>query len=146
MTRKESPRRLRYQSQGNTFARIALTGAVALKYVEDERLETPAKGDMMLYLSCENNPSLEPWNFERTGRAGYLRADVHDGRTWRPLSLEEFFDDREYFFSKSERAIDTALLCRGALEGFAGRQLMRTYREHYVLEPEGQAEETEQGD
>lgn len=122
--------KIRYTSKGNPFPPIILTGRVAIKYRETQ---SPEKGDLRLYMNTDSNAAIEPGLYENIGLDGYLKAEVWDGKGWCPVSLEEFFTDREYYFSKYDRPIDTMAVCLPILLPFAGRSLLRTYREHYVL-------------
>ncbi len=134
MARKEGPRKLTYQSKGNVYPRIALSGKIWLRYVDDEAEGfTPQKGDLMLYLQVTSTTLDEPWDYERLGRSGYLKADLFDGYGFKPFSLEECFEDRDYYFSKTERPMDRVVLCTAHLATLKGREAMRLYREHYVL-------------
>lgn len=128
--------KLRYQSAGNQFPPLTFTGTVFLRYVDEEALEKPAKGDFQVYLSTDSLVyNIHVGDYEAMGHEGYLRTDIYDGKGWKPISLEELFSNREYYFSKRERPIDTYHLCLPILQSFAGREFMRTYREHYVLKP-----------
>jgi hypothetical protein len=134
MARKKGPRKLTYQTKGNVYPRITLSGVIWLKYVDDEADGfAPKLGDLLLYIHVTSNTLDEPWDYERLGRSGYLKAELFDGYGFKPFSLEECFDDREYYFSKTERPIDRVNLCRDHLSTLKGRQAMRLYREHYVL-------------
>lgn len=139
MARKKGPRKITYQSKGNVFPTIVLTGNVFTKFIDDDedKVFMPRKGDLMLFIHISTANNNEPWNYERLGRTGYVKADIHDGFGFKPLSLEEFFEHREYYFSKTERPIDTIALCATHLKSFANRECLRLYREHYVLKPEG---------
>lgn len=137
MTRKTGPRKLTYQSKGNQYPKIALTGAIYIKHIDDEdeeKIFQPVKGDILLFLKFDLQAHFDTWDYERIGRAGYVKADIFDGYKFTPLSLEEFFEHREYYFSKKEMPLDTVNLCRNLLQAFKGRQTLRTYREHYVLD------------
>jgi len=138
--------KLRYQSQGNSFPPIILTGNVFLRHVEAEAIAMAVKGDLQVFLSTDSIIyNTQIGNYEAMGYDGYLKADVFDGKGWKPVSLEEFFTNREYYFGKRERPIDTYHLCIGILCGFQGGTLMRTYREHYVLtQPSDLPEESEE--
>jgi len=125
--------KVRYQSKGNLFPRIHLTGRVMVKFLDEEALASPVKGDVMLFLSTEKDSRLIPGDYDSMGHAGYVKCDLYDGKEWRALTIGDFFEAREYYYSKTERPIDTVMLCKEAIEGFKGRWLERTYREHYQL-------------
>ena len=134
---KTGPRKLTYQSKGNQFPKILLTGKIFIKDIDDEvEGVVPVKGDLLLFLKFDLQAHFDTCDYERLGRAGYVKADIYDGFKFTPLSLEEFFEHREYYFSKKERPLDTTHLCRELLEKFKGRSTLRKYREHYVLEKE----------
>jgi hypothetical protein len=125
--------RLRYQSSGNQYPRISMTGQVFLRHLEEDAIAQAAKGDVQIFLSTDALPANRNiGNYEAMGLEGYLKAEVHDGKGWKPLSLEEFFPHRDYYFGKRERPLDTYNVCVSTLRKSQGTTLMRTYREHYV--------------
>jgi len=132
--------KLRYQSRGNPYPPIALSGRVLLRHHDDEAIAAAAKGDIRIYLSTDSIPhNTHIGDYEAMGFEGYLKAEVHDGKGWKVVSLEEFFPGREYYFGKRERPADTYLLCLGTLQAAKGIEVIRTYREHYrVGEASGQ--------
>ena len=133
MTKKN---KMRYKSDGNTFPNITLTGKVSLRHIEDEI--TPQKGDLQVYLSTDSLVYNEQiGDYESIGLDGYLKAVVHDGKGWKPISIEEFFPDREYYFGKRERPIDTYNMCLPTFQQLQGVVLSRTYREHYRVAAPG---------
>ena len=124
----------RYISHDKPKPCIVLTGKVLLKYMDDEEIETAKKGDIFFYHNTENTPrTLIKGDYLSRGLAGYFKADVFDGREWRLLAMQEFYPQKEHHFSKTERSIDTYMLCKEIMESFAGREVKRTYREHYEL-------------
>jgi len=125
--------KLRYQSKGNQFPTLVMTGKVFLRHRDEEILGAAAKGDLQLYLSTDSIVyNTQVGDYAAMGFEGYLKADVHDGKGWKPVSLEEFFPAREHYFAKRERPLDVVELCLGILQRAQGSHLMRTYREHYV--------------
>lgn len=127
-------RKKTYQSKGTPAPSLQLSGRVMLKFEDEEALLTPEKGDVMVFLSTDSDPkSAFMGAYYDTGYAGFLKTDVWDGKKWTPLDIQDFFPDREHYFRKSERPIDTYGLCKPLLEAHAGAALTRTYREHYVL-------------
>ncbi len=125
--------KLRYQSRGNPYPPIIMTGTVLLRHQDEEAIAQAVRGDLQIFLSTDSIArNLHVGNYEAVGFEGYLKADVFDGKGWRPLSLEEFFSHREYYFGKRDRPIDTYLLCLPLLQAAQGTELLRTYREHYV--------------
>jgi|GEM_PF-718518 len=162
--------KLRYQSKGNVFPSILLSGKVHLREAEkkpviqadyeydyeeeeEETAETEdtfpeipepkpeiilQKGDIQIFLSTDNQVyNANVGDFSYIGLEGYLKANVFDGKGWKPLSLEEFFPDREHYFSKRERPLDTFLFCLPTLENSKGIEIVRTYREHYRIKTPG---------
>jgi hypothetical protein len=135
--------KVRYSSKGNQWPQIPISGRIFLRHRDDDILGQAVKGDMLVFLSTDAFKfNLHIGDYEAMGLEGYLKADVFDGKGWKPLSIEEFFLHREQYFNKRERPCDTFAICEPILKAAAGKMLMRTYREHYVLVPEG----TEEGD
>lgn len=130
--------KIRYKSKGNQFPRITMTGRVFLRHRDYEILGGAVKGDIEVFLSTDsfkfNN---HIGDYDAMGLEGYLKADVFDGKGWKPLSLEEFFPHREQYFGKRERPSDTFTLCLPIFEALKGTELIRTYREHYVVAAAG---------
>jgi hypothetical protein len=136
--------KVRYKSKGNTFAPLVMTGKVFLRHRDEEALMLPEKGDLQIFLSTDTIAyNTNVGNYQAMGFEGYLKADVYDGKRWQPLSLEEFFPGREYYFGKRERPIDTFNLCLDVLQSTQGITLMRTYREHYVKAGQAAKEDEE---
>ncbi|MEI7669316.1 MAG: hypothetical protein WCJ33_04475 [Pseudomonadota bacterium] len=149
--------KLRYKSKGNQFPTLFLTGKVEPRKIgnnfseedyddENEDLDVklpekeipPEKGDIQIFLSTDSvsyNPNVG--NFESVGLDGYLKANVFDGKGWKPLSLEEFFPRREHYFGKRERPLETYTLCFPTFQSFKGTEIVRTYREHYRIKTPG---------
>lgn len=139
MTKKN---KLRYTSKGNQWPLIEITGRVFLRHRDDEILGEAVKGDLQVFLSTDAFKfNLQIGDYEAMGLEGYLKADVFDGKAWCPLSIEEFFERREYYFGKREKPQDTFNLCEPIFKALAGTKLMRTYREHYVVAPASALEE-----
>jgi hypothetical protein len=126
--------KLRYQSHQKPRIAIILSGEIYLRHRDEEQIHAASKGDIMLhpYNDALNNNALG--EYEATGFSGYFKVDVCDGKQWCALLSQPFFPENEHHFSKKERPIDTFELCAGMLRAFAGRAVVRTYREHYTLE------------
>lgn len=132
-----SKRKKTYQSKGNIFPVLILSGNVYLKFEDEEKITTPQKGDLMVYLSSDSDPrTLVMGEYGSKGLTGFLKADVWDGKQFCPLDIHDFFPDRENYYRKSELPIDTYNLCAPLLRLKAGATLKRTYREHYSLSEE----------
>lgn len=126
--------KIRYQSKEKPKVSITLTGTVYLKYVDDEAIETPLRGDLLVYPQNDALNSTRLGDYDSTGFVGYFKADVFEGNVWCPVLLTEIFLHREHHFSKTECPIDTYALCADILKALQGRTLTRTYREHYELD------------
>lgn len=123
----------RYQREEKNPPKITLSGRVWLRFHDEEEIDAATKGDLQLFTSVEALNTYRAGEYDTTGYAGYFRVDVYDGRDWQPVQLPPLFPEREHYFSKTERPIDTFTLCKGMLEGLTGQTLTRTYREHYTL-------------
>ena len=135
----------RYQSQGNPWPRLHLSGQIFLKHADDDEIAVAQSGDVMCFLNIENNPQYESrGSYFETGIAGYLRAEVYDGKRFKPLDMNALLPDREYYFHKSERPIDRYELVRELLVAKQGTVLMRTYREHYTVDESGELGNSEE--
>ena len=156
--------KVRYKSQGNQFPSLLLTGKVTRRereqatvndqeeddFAEEDEIPQVAvkplpiaevqwqKGDVQVFLSTDSNahPS-SVGDFYSIGLSGYLKANVWDGKGWKPLSLEEFFPDRIHYFGKRDRPIDTFAMCCTVFEQMHGVEIVRTYREHYRIKTPG---------
>lgn len=123
-----------YQAKTKQEKRLTLTGKIFLMYRDEEEETNRAQaGDLLVYPSCEPLHTIRQGDYEGTGVAGYFKADISDGRNWCALLVHDIFTDREHHFSKYERPMDTFTLCEEMLTALKGRQVKRTYREHYEL-------------
>ena len=127
-------RKITYKSAPVVRIPITLTGVVWLRYRDEEEMAAAKKGDLMLHPYHEALRGHRAGDYESTGFAGYFKLDVHDGHDWRPVIVTGIFSQREQYFSKSERPIDTYNLCVELLTALKDRVVVRTYREHYELE------------
>jgi hypothetical protein len=132
--------KVRYQSTPKRRVELKLTGKVYLRYEDEEAIAGASKGDLMVYPYNEALNAVRQGEYDSTGFSGYFKADVFDGREWRLVLLNDIFPNRENHFAKSERPIDTYILCAEILRGMSGKILLRTYREHYAPD-EAAAEE-----
>ncbi|MDX2073665.1 MAG: hypothetical protein SFX19_04785 [Alphaproteobacteria bacterium] len=126
--------KIRYTSSPKQFAGITLSGNVYLQYRDEESAEN-IRGDLLVFAECKQLHTNHFAAYDRTGFTGYFKVDVHDGKEWQPVILNEIFEHREQHFSRTERPIDTFNLCYELLTALKGRMLSRTYREHYELAP-----------
>ena len=129
----------RYQSKGNTYPTITLTGRSYLLHRYENDGAPLEKGDVLFYLHTDtigreqDNPG-----YEDVGGAGYLKAMVYDGKDWQYLIMDDVFAEREHHFSKKERPLDTYAICAEVVKEAAGTVLQRTYRLHYGAVPESE--------
>lgn len=125
--------KIRYKSNPIELILITLTGQVFLMYRDDEEALLAKKGDLLVYPCNDALNDIRQGDYESTGFSGYFKVDVSDGKAWQPVILNEIFLERENQFSKKECPIDTYFICEELLQSMAGKQLRRTYREHYEL-------------
>ena len=126
--------KIRYTATAKPTVAIELSGNVYLQYRDDEAVADTHKGDLLCYAECKALHTNFMGEYERTGFVGYFKLDVYDGKAWQPVLLNDIFTEREHHFSKTERSLDTFLLCQQRLQALRGKRLVRTYREHYELE------------
>ena len=127
--------KIRYQSKPVARIEIVCTGNAFLRHVDDDAIATAQKGDFQLYAYNEGLNGNRLGEYEATGLSGYFKIDVYDGKKWCLVLLNDIFPHRENHFSKKEYPIDTYGLCKELVQALKGRILLRTYREHYELEP-----------
>ena len=125
--------KIRYTAKEKPKQTIILSGQIGLQYVDDEPLAAPKKGDLALFPKCDAWHEAEEVQYTTTGFSGYFKVDVWDGKKWCPVVLSELFPRKEHYFSKKEQAMDCYQLCRELLLEHQGKNLVRTYREHYEL-------------
>ena len=125
------------RGQAKTVKTLTISGNVYLKYEDGEAMEAPLVGDIFLYLSTENTDKvLIKGDYFRTGYAGYFKADIFDGKEWQLLHVPDFCEDKEHYFSKSERSIDRYQFCSDYFRKHEGSVVYKTYRGgHYSLHP-----------
>lgn len=127
----------RYQSKGNTYPVIALTGRSYLLHHHEGYEELLEKGDVLFYLYSDTaRRERDDPGYESTGGSGYLKADLYDGRNWQPLVMDDLFTDKEHHFSKKERPLDTYFRCAETITALQGTIMQRGYRSHYEPAPE----------
>src|SRR5262245_47699622 len=126
--------KIRYTSTPKARVPILLTGKVYLQYVDDEAAEGGKKGDLLVFPQNEALHTTRQGEYGSTGFSGYFKVDVSDGHEWCAVLPGELFPEEENHFSKTERPIDRYRLCEEMLVALKGRTLVRTYRDHYMLE------------
>ena len=115
---------------------IKLSGAVYIKYRDESN--QPALGDILLLLN-DDAITLMQGDYENLKTSGYIKAKVFDGMVWQNINIGEFCHERENKFTKRQRALDSALLCRTIMIESKGAVLHKTYRGHFTLEEYEQA-------
>lgn len=114
------------------YKSLTLTGKIYIKDYDDN--QSPNKGDLRIYMNIEKNLLSED-KYNLIGVSGYFKGEVFDGKFWKLIDMEEFFDSREYKFSKQEMPIDTAKLCVSILEDVSKSIVVyRSYRGHFTRE------------
>jgi hypothetical protein len=139
-------RKLTYQSKPVKKILIPISGQVYLQYENDEEISFAKRGDLMLHPRCDALHTTRQGDYFSTGVSGYFKVDVHDGKQWCAVLIQDIFPGREHHFSKMECPIDTYELCAGMLKAMAGKNLMRTYREHYAPEDADETAEEKSND
>jgi len=134
--------KVRYKAKELTHVLITLTGKCFLMYRDDADALAAQKGDVLIYPCNDALNTIRQGEYESTGFAGYFKVDVSDGKAWQPVLLQEIFPGKENHFAKRECPIDTYVLCEDMLRQMQGKQLRRTYREHYELFEEEAEEAT----
>lgn len=134
--------KIRYQSKPKDKVLLVVSGEVHLKYVDDEAIESPAKGDFMVYPYNDSLNSTRLGEYDSTGYVGYFKVDVWDGKQWCLVLLNDIFPHSEHHFAKKERPADTYVVCAEILRGLKGKSLLRRYREHYELDDDTAGTET----
>jgi hypothetical protein len=135
-------RKLTYQSKGNQFPTLTLTGKTYLLHYVEAELEELNKGDVLFYLHGDTS-SRERDNpmYDQTGGAGYLKAMVYDGKEWQFMLMDDIFAGREHHYAKTERPLDTYAVCEEVIAKAGGTVMQRKYRQHYEPLPPEETEE-----
>lgn len=126
--------KIRYMVKEKPKVQITVTGNIFLQHRDDEESLHAQKGDLLVYPQNEALNSTYLGEYDRTGFSGYFKVDISDGKNWQPLLIGGIFSNNENHFGKSERPIDTYNLCCEILREYNGKNVTRSYREHY--EPE----------
>jgi len=129
------------RGQQKSIKSLVLTGNVYLLHIDEEEISNAVSGDIYLYL--HNEEELYPIvmnEYQSKGFKGYFKIKVFDGKTWCFVDNQDFFEDRVNQFSKTDIALYTYNICQERVESFKGRNVYRTYREHYTLEEYQQGE------
>lgn len=107
--------------------KITLTGSVFIKYIDEPH--TKQCGDVLLYL---HDDAIAVRNYDDLTVSGYIKAALFDGLVWQNMDITEFCLERENRFTKRQRAINSAELCRFVMQDCGGIELFKTYRGHYT--------------
>jgi len=83
----------------------------------------------LLYMN-DDAIAQRPW--EDMTYSGYIKAGLFDGLVWQNMDITEFCSERENKFTKKQRGLDSAYLCRSIMEAQAGVALFKTYRGHFT--------------
>jgi hypothetical protein len=126
--------KIRYKAKPVIRQLIKLTGNVYLQQRDDDQIAAAVRGDFAVYPKCDALETTRVGDYGGTGMSGYFKVDVNDGKQWCAVLIQDIFPGRQHHFSKTECPIDTYELCAEMLKAMQGKNLQRTYREHY--EPE----------
>ena len=107
---------------------IQLSGTVYIKYMQE--ITNPKIGDILLLLN-DDAISGTVGDYENIKTSGYIKAKIYDGMVWQNINIAEFCLGREHKFTKRQRAIDSAQLCREIISQHKGVLLEKTYRGHF---------------
>lgn len=110
--------------------KIIITGAIYIKYIDD--VLKPSVGDIRLQLNNDARAQITG-DYETLKMSGYIKAYIFDGLIWQNIDIGEFCTERENKFTKKQRAIDTALLCKDIIKEYKGHIMHKTYRGHFTL-------------
>src|SRR4051812_41254339 len=94
--------KVRYKATPKEKKTILLTGAVYLEYVDDEALERPQRGDLMVYPFNDLLTTTRQGDYSSTGFSGYFKVNVFEGNVWCLVLVNDIFPDHEHHFSKTE--------------------------------------------
>jgi hypothetical protein len=124
------------RGQAKNVRSLPLTGKVYLKYQDyDEEAEDtvePGDGDILLYLNNDADDRIYyKGGYHKKGHAGYFKGSVYDRGEWKPLMVQDIFEEKENYFTKSAFPIDIFNYCKEILEGLADTLVYRSYREHF---------------
>lgn len=129
-------RKVRYQSKGNQFPTLTLTGRSILLHHSEITIEEVQKGDVLFYLHADTlGRDRDDPRYEVIGGAGYLKAMVFDGKDWQFMLMDDIFAGREHHFSKTEMPLDTFSVCEEVIAQQKGLEMQRKYRQHYEPAP-----------
>jgi hypothetical protein len=111
---------------------IKLSGRVYLKYIDDDFIDSPKEGDIFLYLNNDAEKHILNKNsYLKKGKKGFFKGEIYNGREWCLLDLPDFFEEKENYFSKSEKSIFAYDLCKTILGTKENIEVYKTYRNHY---------------
>ena len=127
----------RYKPKGNKFPTLTLTGRCFLLHHPESYIDALQRGDIMFYMHSDTSfrSKDEPF-YEMVGGAGYIKAEVYDGKEWQFLVMDDLFEDKQHHFNKKERPLDTYILCEEFVQTLQGKEMRRIYRSHYEPIPE----------
>ena len=125
-------RKKRYQSKGNPYPPVKLTGRCRLLHWEESYFDDLMLGDLKLFMHRDSlGRERDDPGYEFTGGTGYLKVEIYDGKAWQPVIMDDVLPGREHHFSKTEAPLDTYLLCADLVTQLKDSFMRRTYRSHY---------------
>jgi len=85
----------------------------------------------LLYL---NDDAINPFpgDYEDLTNSGYIKAKIFDGVAWHHIDIGEFCLHRENKFTKKQRSLDYAYLCKDIMVGYKGSVVEKKYRGHFA--------------
>lgn len=109
--------------------RIKISGKVYIKYINET--EYPKIGDIILYLNDDATATIKG-NYESLKCKGYIKAKIFDSKYWHHVDIAAFCTNQEHHFSKGQKSINNAYLCSEIISRYAGKEVERSYRCHYI--------------
>lgn len=120
---------MKLQKNTENHREIKITGKSYIKYIDN--YQNAQKGDILFLLNDDSVAKIVG-DYENLTLSGYFKAKIFDGREWHFLNLEEFFENKEYKFSKKERSIDVVRYCADLFLKFKDEHVYRIYRAHFT--------------
>jgi hypothetical protein len=113
--------------------KLVISGVTFLEMHSEIVLENLEAGDLLFCIDVEAPFYPNDGSYAFSGYKGCFRMKVFDGKIWALLNAQEFFDQKENCFNKTEYPITCYNLCSELIKKFAGLTLYKTYRDHYTL-------------
>ena len=112
--------------------KIILTGIVFDEFTIRDKLAAPSTGDIMLYVILDSTMQIEANDYNFKGFRGVFKAKVFDGKNWNHILINEFINEKENKFSKSDYILHYFDQTKECLEEFSGTVLDKNNRDHYT--------------